>query len=51
MVESSAESIESMAAMTWADANQAYLRTELYRLRLLFQRQVHGSDTPGSKIP
>jgi ATP-dependent 26S proteasome regulatory subunit len=40
MVESSAESIEHMAAMTWAEANQAYLRTELRRLRLLFRRQV-----------
>src|SRR5215471_12554270 len=34
------ESIESLATMTWADANQAYLRTELYRLRLLFLRKV-----------
>ena len=40
MVESIAESIESMAAMTWAEANQAYLRTELRRLRLLFRRKV-----------
>jgi ATP-dependent 26S proteasome regulatory subunit len=40
MVESSADSIEHMAAMTWAEANRAYLRTELYRLRLLFLRQV-----------
>src|SRR5262245_2696432 len=40
MVESSVASIENMAAMTWAEANQMYLRTELYRLRLLFLRQV-----------
>ena len=40
MVESIAESIESMTAMTWAEANQAYLRTELRRLRLLFRRKV-----------
>jgi ATP-dependent 26S proteasome regulatory subunit len=40
MVESSAASIENRAAMTWAEANRAYLRTELYRLRLLLLRQV-----------
>jgi DNA polymerase III delta prime subunit len=40
MVESIAESLKSMAAMTWAEANQAYLRTELRRLRLLFRRKV-----------
>jgi hypothetical protein len=40
MAESIAESIESMAAITWAEANQAYLRTELRRLRLLFRRKV-----------
>ena len=40
MAESSVESIKSMAAMTWAEANQAYLRTELRRLRLLFRRKV-----------
>ena len=40
MAESSAESIENMAAMTWAEANQAYLRTELRRLRLLFGRKA-----------
>ncbi|MBI3796015.1 MAG: ATP-binding protein [Deltaproteobacteria bacterium] len=40
MVESIAESLESMAAVTWAEANQAYLRTELRRLRLLFLRKV-----------
>jgi hypothetical protein len=34
------ESIESMTAVTWAEANQAYFRTELRRLRLLFQRKV-----------
>ena len=40
MVQSSVEGIENVAVMTWAEANQAYLRTELYRLRLLFRRQV-----------
>jgi hypothetical protein len=35
-----AESIESVSAITWAEANQAYLRTELRRLRLLFRRKV-----------
>jgi ATP-dependent 26S proteasome regulatory subunit len=35
-----AESIESMEAVTWAEANQAHLRTELRRLRLLFRRKV-----------
>ena len=40
MVESIAERIESMSAITWAEANQAYLRTKLHRLRLLFLRKV-----------
>lgn len=35
-----AESIESVAVVTWAEANQAYLRTEMRRLRLLFRRKV-----------
>jgi hypothetical protein len=35
-----AKSIESMAAVTWAEANRAYLRAELRRLRLLFRRKV-----------
>ena len=35
-----AECIESVSAVTWAEANQAYLRTELRRLRLLFRRKV-----------
>lgn len=35
-----AESIASIAAATWAEANRAYLRTELRRLRLLFRRKV-----------
>jgi ATP-dependent 26S proteasome regulatory subunit len=34
------KSIESMAAATWTEANRAYLRSELYRLRLLFRRKV-----------
>jgi ATPase family associated with various cellular activities (AAA) len=35
-----ANTIDSRAAVTWAEANQAYLRTELDRLRLLFRRKV-----------
>lgn len=35
-----AESIEGVAMVTWAEANQAYLGTELHRLRLLFRRKV-----------
>jgi hypothetical protein len=35
-----AESIASMTVGTWTEANRAYLRTELYRLRLLFRRKV-----------
>jgi AAA+ superfamily predicted ATPase len=31
---------EKTAAVTWAEANQAYLRAELHRLRLLLQRKV-----------
>jgi hypothetical protein len=34
------ESIASMTADTWAEANRMYLRTELHRLRLLFRRKV-----------
>ncbi len=35
-----AESIASMTANTWTEANQAYLRAEVSRLRLLFRRKV-----------
>jgi len=35
-----ADTIDSLTAVTWAEANQAYLRTELSRLRLLFRRKV-----------
>lgn len=31
---------ESIAAVSWAEANQAYLQTEMRRLRLLFARKV-----------
>jgi hypothetical protein len=55
-----AEQIQASAAATWSEMNQAYLRLELQRLRMLFQRklrwlrskwqQYRAGPTPGAVI-